>query len=108
MSAFKDAISKDVKAVFINLDEFADEHTLDGKTVICIVDKDLTTGANDTVSHPLEGVFVTSITIYVAVKDMYAQPVEGQNIELDGVEYTVRNVSVEAGIYAIVAEVYRQ
>ena len=46
MSAFKDAVSKDVKAVFLNLDEFANEHTLNGKTVVCVVDKDLTTAGN--------------------------------------------------------------
>lgn len=108
MSAFKDAVSKDVKAVFINLDEFADEHTLDGKTISCIVDKDLTTGVNDTISHPIEGVFVTNITIYVDAKDMDTQPVEGQQIVFDDEYYFVRNVSVEAGIYAIVAEVNRQ
>lgn len=104
MSAFKDAISKDVKAVFINLDEFADEHTLDGKTIVCIVDKDITSEAD---KH-FEGVFVTNITIYVDAKDMDAQPVEGQQIVFDDEYYFVRNVSVEAGIYAIVAEVNRQ
>lgn len=100
MSAFKDAVSKDVKAVFLNLDEFANEHTLNGKTVVCVVDKDLTTAGN---SH-FEGVFLNTNTIYVDVKDMEQRPVEGQIIRLDGVRLMVRSVSVEEGIYVIVAE----
>ena len=108
MSAFKDAVSRDVKTVFINLDEFADEHVFDGQTVSCIVDKDLTSGANDTISHPLDGVFLETLTIYVDAKDITPQPVEGQRIEFDDKRYFVRNVSVEDGILAIVVEAYMQ
>lgn len=108
MSAFKDAVSKDVKAVFINLDEFADEHELNGRKVACIVDKDLTDGAKDTMSHPLEGVFLNILTIYVDVKDIDRPPVEGEQIKLDGDRYFVRSVSVEEGILVIAAEDNRQ
>ena len=108
MSAFKDAISKDVKAVFINLDEFASEHEINGQTVACIVDKDLTNGAKETVANPLEGVFLNTITIYIDVKDIDRQPVEGEQIKLDKDRYFVRSVSVEDGILVIVAEDNRQ
>lgn len=108
MSAFKDAIVKDVKAVFINLDEFADEHILDKKTVSCIVDKNLTSGVNDTAAHPLYGVFLNTLTIYIDVKDFDPPPLEGQRIELDGEWYFVRNVSVEDGILVIIAEANEQ
>jgi hypothetical protein len=108
MSAFKDAVSRDVKAVFINSDEFAYEHDLNGQKVACIVDKDLTTEAKDTISQPLEGVFLNILTIYVDVKDIERQPVEGEILELDGVMHIVRSVSVEEGILVIVAEVNEQ
>lgn len=108
MSAFKDAISNDVKAVFINLDEFADKHDLNGCEVACIVDKDLTTGVNDTIANPLEGVFLNTITIYVDAKDLERKPVEGEILRLDKERYIVRSVSVEEGILVIVAEVNEQ
>lgn len=108
MSAFKDAISNDVKTVFINLDEFADIHDLNGCEVACIVDKDLTTGVNDTITNPLEGVFLNTITIYVATKDIERKPVEGEQIKLDKERYIVRSVSEEEGILVIVAEVNKQ
>lgn len=105
MSAFKDAIAKDVKAVFINLDEFADKHILNGETIACIVDKDI---ISEVTSEKLEGVFLNTVTIYVDVKDIKNKPVEGEILRLDKVRYIVRSVSVEEGILVIVAEVNEQ
>ena len=104
MSAFKDQLRKDAKAVFLNLREFADEHCLNGYTVACVVDKDLTQGAKDS----FVGVFVNAVTIYVAAADMEMRPVEGEMLELDGVFHTVRSVNAEGDILAIVAEVNEQ
>ena len=38
MSAFKDIVQADRKAIFLNLDEFGDTHTIDGKDMTIIVD----------------------------------------------------------------------
>lgn len=105
---FKDAAQNDIKSVFINLDEFADEHNLNGETVRCVVDKDVTTGYKDTVANPVYGVFVNAITIYVDKNDINPQPVEGALLFLDDEAYTVRNVSVEAGMLVILAEANNQ
>lgn len=104
MSAFKDAIAKDIKSVFINIDEFADEHTLNGKKVHCVLDKDITDGTKDRVTDPVYGVFLNAITIYVDAKDIDRKPVEGEPLSLDKKRYIVRNVSVEGGILVILAE----
>lgn len=108
MSRFKDCVNADVKSVFINKDEFADAHTLNGKTVICVVDKDLTEGADSDTGHRYEGVFVNAVTIYVDVNDIEARPVEGELIEFDDAMHSVKSVSVEEGVLVIVAEVYEQ
>lgn len=108
MSAFKDTIAKDIKAVFINVDEFADEHDLNGKKVRCLVDKDITAAAKDTVANPLMGVFVNAVTIYVDAKDIDEKPVEGELLSLDKKRYIVRNVGVEDGMLVILAEVHNQ
>lgn len=108
MSAFKDAVAKDIKSVFINIDEFAYEHDLNGKTVRCVVDKDVIDGAKGTVANPLYGVFLNAITIYVDAKDIDRKPVEGELLSLDKKRYVVRNVSVEDGILVILAEVHDQ
>lgn len=108
MSAFKDAVSRDIGAVFLNIEEFADKHVLNGQDVTCLVDKDLTNEANKTASNPLEGVFLNTITIYVKCGDIATQPVEGEILRLDGERYFVRSVSVEMGVLVIVAEVNNQ
>ncbi|MGN0885798.1 MAG: hypothetical protein ACI4RT_02245 [Candidatus Spyradenecus sp.] len=104
MSAFKEAVKQDVKSVFVNLDEFADRHALNGETVSCIVDEDLTEGANTT----YEGVFLNTVKIYVATEDLPARPVEGELLYLDEEVYLVRKVSDEAGVLVITAEAHNQ
>ena len=108
MSAFKDAVAKDIKSVFINIDEFADEHDLNGKKVRCVVDKDVIDGAKGTVANPLYGVFLNAITIYVDAKDIDRKPVEGEILRLDKKPHIVRNVSDEGGVLVILVEVHDQ
>ena len=107
MSAFKNAVKKDVESVFINHDEFAESHTIDGVRVVCIVDKDITAG-RDGREVNFDGVFVNTLTIYVSTSHIENRPVEGQYIDLDGETYRVMNVSDEDGILAIIVEVNAQ
>lgn len=107
MSAFKDAVKKDVKTVFINSDEFAERHTIDGESVLCIVDKDITAG-RDGREVNFEGVFLNTLTIYVSTANIENRPVEGQYIDFDGETYHVLNVSDEDGILVIIVEVNAQ
>lgn len=109
MSAFKDAVAADVKNVFINLDEFAEPHDINGETVDCVMDKNITAGNPlDTTGNPLEGVFANTLTIYVATKDLPAAPVEGELLRVDGSLHIVRNVSDEMGVLVITAEASEQ
>lgn len=105
MSIFKNAVANDIHAVFINDDEFADYHFLNGNRVRCIVDTDITDafkGGN------VDGVFVNTCTIYVATSDIENRPVEGELLELDDKTYFVRKVGFEDGIFAIVVEANEQ
>lgn len=107
MSSFKNAIKKDVLSVFINIDEFADVHSVNGEDVLCIIDKDVTAGLDGREIN-FEGVFVNTLTIYVSSAEIASRPVEGQILDLDGETYIVRNVSDEDGILVIIAEVNAQ
>lgn len=101
---FKEAVQKDIVSVFLNHEEFADEHVLNDRNVVCLVDKDMTSPA----TQSLEGVFMNAVTIYVKSDDMERQPVENELLFLDGAMYIVRSVSVEMGVLVIVAEVHNQ
>lgn len=108
MSKFKDTVKKDVKSVFINQDEFADEHVLNGQTVVCVIDEDLTTNVSDTVANPLYGVFINMIKIYVSPDDLDPAPVNGEILDVDGNMYIVRKVAFEQGVLVITAEANEQ
>lgn len=108
MSAFKDAVKKDIEGVFLNIDEFADRHKLNGQDVICLVDEDKTEAAKVSVRNPYEGIFVNAITIYVKSADLERQPVEGELLRLDKALYRVASVSSEMGMLTIVAEANKQ
>lgn len=102
MSRFKRFVSLDVKRVFINSDEFAEEHILNGERVSCVIDKEISQDAKNI------GVFLNAVTIYVEKADLEEAPVEGELIELDGNVYVVRSVSDEDAVLVIVAEANEQ
>ena len=104
MSRFKAAVQNDIKAVFLNLEEFGEWHTLNEVKVQCIIDRNLTQDYSD--SHVL-GVFVNILTIYVDSSDM-PTPVEGEILSVDGSLHLVKSVSEEGGMLVIAAEANEQ
>lgn len=107
MSLFKRCVEHDVTNVFLNLDEFADWHTIDDVRLRCIVDKDMTEAYSNAQSDPIEGVFHNTVTLYVRAMDM-ERPVEGELLRLDGSLHLVESVSDEMGVYVIIATENRQ
>ena len=100
MSAFKDAIAADIKNVFINTDEFADEHDINGVMIPCVISDDMTAGA----SASLEGIFLNTLTIHVSKDDLDEIPVEGELLRVNGSMHVVRSVSNEMGMLVITCE----
>lgn len=104
MSRFKDAVHNDIKAVFLNLEEFGEWHRLNGETVQCVIDKNLTQGTD---KGDIIGVFANLQTVYVSADDIPA-PVEGELFHIDGSLHLVKSVSEEGGMLVIVAEANEQ
>ena len=107
MSLFKRCVGYDVTNVFLNLDEFADWHDIDGVKLRCIVDKDMTETYSNASADPIEGVFHNTVTLYVRSMDI-ERPVEGELLRLDGSLHLVESVSDEMGVYVIIATENRQ
>lgn len=105
MSAFKDAVAADIKGVFINSDEFAETHNLNGKSVLCVVDKNSIVEGRD---GKIEGVFLNSLSIHVSKDDLDSIPIEGEWLSIDGSFHIVRSVSEEMGVLVILAEANEQ
>lgn len=107
MSVFKDAIKRDVKSVFLNTQEFGETHTINGKSVACVFEQHISAGLDGREVN-FEGVYVNTITLYVAPDDLDFRPVRGQYIKVDDETYMVMKVGDEYGVLAIVFEVNEQ
>lgn len=106
-SPFKQAVAADVTNTFLNLAEFADWHDIDGVSMKCLVDTDVTQAYSGASQNPIEGVFHNTVRIYVRSMDM-ERPVEGELLRLDGSLHLVEAVSDEMGVYVITATENRQ
>ena len=104
---FKSMVALDVNDVFLCGNEFAEMHRIDDDLVECVIDELLTKEAADTLTNPMEGVFLNGITIYVRTGDI-RKPVEGEVLMIDGHMHLVRRVSDEMGMLVIVAEANEQ
>lgn len=104
---FKSMVALDINDVFLCGNEFAEMHRINDDLVECVIDELLTKEAADTLTNPMEGVFLNGITIYVRTEDI-RKPVEGEVLMIDGHMHLVRRVSEEMGMLVIVAEANEQ
>lgn len=102
MSAFKDAVNADIKRVFINLLEFADQHNINGQMVDAVIDRDVIKERQPpTASEYSEGIFLEEILVYVAADDLQRKPVKGEIFRLDNEMYLVKEVAENMGVLEI-------
>ena len=104
---FKSMVAHDIDSVFFCGNEFAEMHRINDDLVECVIDELLTKESADTLTNPIEGVFLNGITIYVKKGDI-RKPVEGEVLMIDGRMHLVKSVSDEMGMLAIVAEANEQ
>jgi len=100
MSGFKAAVAADVRAAFINTAEFGDVHTIDGKSVACVVDGDLLQRRPGGLATS-EGVFLEEFVVFVATAELDHIPVVNQRLRFDGGYYYVKNCHEEMGVLQI-------
>lgn len=99
---FKDQVAVDLDT-FINLDEFADEHILNGDTVKAIVESPTSqerwiTGKEYNVYNGLEG---NLYIVHCRKSDLSAVPVYDQRFDMDGIICIVDSVIDDMGILTI-------
>ncbi len=105
--SFKDILKNDIKAIFLNPDEFGEEHIVQGKPMIIVLD-DMENIEREKKMKPCAGgVYTRQILFYVSADDFGPMPAQGGLITIDGNRYTVVDATDEAGIYAITVEANR-
>lgn len=104
---FKECIRSDVTDVFLNLDEFAVEHTINGRKMPAIVDNNELIEREKKAKSDMDGVNVKQTLIYVRARDFGGLPPVGYMIILDGMRYIVTDAINEDGVYSITVEANR-
>lgn len=104
---FKELLRMDNEAVFLNPDEFGEEHIISGRKMMIIIDdnemiereKRQTSGRDYR-----QGIFNKQLLFYVSAKMFGSLPAVGRSLVLDNRTYTVTDAINEMGIYSISLE----
>lgn len=108
MSGFKEQIAADNKNIFINLDEFSDIHTINGKEMPVQVDSNEMIEREKRYQHKsglyADGVYLKELLIYVRAEDFGKLPAVGKTITFDGKIYVISDAIDEDGIYSLSLE----
>lgn len=99
----RDYIYRDISA-FLNTDEFADMHDIDGQMIEAIIDSDILKIYSNDKTEMYDGVYRGEIALYVKESDLNYRPVYGQIMRLDGNIYTVKECADDMGIFRITLE----
>ena len=101
MTNFKDFVKHDLDT-FINLEEFAEVHHIDGKPVKSMIDSDVLQIYSNVKAEQYDGVYRSILALYVKEDDLGYRPVRDQHLNIDGAIYIVDECSSEMGILKIV------
>lgn len=103
MSAFKDIVASDMDDVFLNMDEFAEEHDLNGTVCACVVESP-TTKERFSQGEKYEGydaIHGLTVIIHVKKADIAEMPVEDQDFTLDDELFQVDSCTEHMGMLTI-------
>ncbi len=102
MSDFKNMVKADIKNVFINMDEFADVHTINGVSMAAVIDE------NELLNRQLKSnltagaaIYKRTTLLYVAASDYGNLPAIGREVTVDGRVFRVTDSLSEGGMYSI-------
>lgn len=96
MSAFRDIIAEDRENVFLNPDEFAEEHLIEGSRI------NVSWQDDEAMEDPdLSMLGTHTVRIYARAEDLPARKVPGDTLWADHVAYTVEQWSEAEGVAVI-------
>ena len=99
--SFKDQIKQDLSDVFLNLDEFADLHRIEGKEVPVVIDSDMLEKLSKIGDNRLHGMDEADMVIMGKASDLPENLDPGRLLNLDGREVIVVTTTSEMGLVQI-------
>lgn len=107
---FKEAYLEDLEEVFFDSEEFASEHTVDGKTMtIVLIDttfENAKTGKS-TLNPKETAINKNAIVLFIREKDVERKFTANSMINLDGKKLFVHDVKRFEGVYKLTVGTYR-
>lgn len=98
---FKEIVKNDVRQVFMNLDEFSETHTINGKEMPVQIDSNEQIEREKRLNQNMDGIYKNQKLIYVSVEEFGPMPKQGAMLNMDGKMYKVEDAIHEDGVYSI-------
>jgi hypothetical protein len=97
-SEFQKMLEDDIRDVFLNLDEFAARHNVEGReiTIVMAPNQQLSMSGGYTL-----GVSESSISVHVAAADLPQRKEAGETLNIDGREYIIDQWNEHQGMAEI-------
>ena len=105
--SFKDIVKRDIKQTFLNLEEFGEEHVVNGVTAVVIFDDIENIDREKKMKSYADGLHVRQYFLYIAAEDFGVLPAQGRIVTVDSKKYLVVDATEESGIYGITLEANR-
>ena len=99
--SFKDLIKQDLSDIFLNLDEFADLHRIEGKEVPVVIDSDIMAKLSKIGDNRIHGMDEADMVIMGKASDLPENLDPGRLLNLDGREVIVVTTTSEMGLVQI-------
>ena len=99
--SFKDQIKQDLSDIFLNLDEFADLHRIEGKEVPVVIDSDIMAKLSKIGDNRIHGMDEADMVIMGKASDLPENLDPGRRLNLDGREVIVVTTTSEMGLVQI-------
>lgn len=99
--SFKDQIKQDLSDIFLNLDEFADLHRIEGKEVPVVIDSDIMAKLSKIGDNRIHGMDEADMVIMGKASDLPKNLDPGRLLNLDGREVIVITTTSEMGLVQI-------
>lgn len=99
--SFKDQIKQDLSDIFLNLDEFADLHRIEGKEVPVVIDSDRMAKLSKIGDNRIHGMDEADMVIMGKASDLPENLDPGRLLNLDGREVIVVTTTSEMGLVQI-------
>lgn len=99
--SFKDQIKQDLSDIFLNLDEFADLHRIEGKEVPVVIDSDIMAKLSKIGDNRIHGMDEADMVIMGKASDLPENLDPGRLLNLDGREVIVVTTTPEMGLVQI-------